>query len=271
VIPGGLSVRITSPTTGPGSSIEVRRTGTGDAAPLLFGAAGITAAGTPPTHATLDGTADLLKPVDLGTRAVIKLAVDGAPPADIDVAGATPARTLRGEIVAAINDVLPETASAGPDHRIRLVSPTEGPDGSVEVLPLRFLEVAEYPPVPATASAPVGHGTVMTFSNDGAADLPGRVELRTADGIASPRIASPAAGWSIRVQEAVGAGGVLAIDIGPDGAPVATVTENGASWTVPGDRIETAGAGILVVRRGANVWSFSECRAARFDVAVFDA
>ncbi len=271
VIPGGLSVRITSPTTGPGSRIEVRRTGTGDAAPLLFGAAGITAAGNAPAHATLDGTADLLKPVDLGTRSVIRLAVDGAPPADIDVAGATPEKTLLDEIIAAINDVLPGTASAGPDHRIRLVSPTEGPDGSVEVLPLRFLEIAEYPPVPATASAPVGHGTVMTFSNDGAADLRGRVELRTAGGIASPRIANPAAGWSIRVREAVGAGGVLAIDIGPDGAPVATVTENDASWTVPGDRIETAGPGILVVRRGANVWSFSECLAARFDVAVFDA
>ena len=103
VMPGGLSVRITSPTTGPGSRLEVRRTGAGDAAPLLFGAAGITAAGTAPAHATLSGAVDLLKPVDLGTRSVIRLAVDGGPPVDIDVAGATPAKTLLGEIVTAIS------------------------------------------------------------------------------------------------------------------------------------------------------------------------
>ncbi|WP_020579048.1 hypothetical protein [Actinopolymorpha alba] len=271
VIPGGLSVRITSATTGPGSSVEVRRTGAGDAAPLFFGVAGITATGTAPTHATLDGTADLLQPVDLGTRSVLRLSVDGGPPFDVDVSGVTPSATLLEEIVAAIDDALPGVARVGPDHRIRLVSPTEGPDSSVEVLPLRFLELVEYPAVPASVTAPVGHGSVTTFTNDGAAGVPGRIEISTVGGVASPRIAHPAAGWSLRVREAVGAGGSLTIELGPDGVPVVTVTENGATRTVPRDRIETAGTGVLVVRRGTNAWSFSECRAARFDSVVLDA
>ena len=271
LIPGGLSVTITSPTTGPGSSIEVRRTGVGDAAPLIFGAGTITATGTAPTHATVDGTADLLKPVDLDTRSVVELSIDKGVPVDIDVAGITPSTTLLGEIVDAINAVLPGVAATGPDHRIRLVSPTEGPDGSVEVLPLRFLEIVEYPAVPATATAQVGHGSVTTFSNDGAADVPSRIEIGTDDGVASPRIAHPAAGWWIRVREAVGAGGSLTIEVGPDGVPIAAVTENGEMRTVARERIEMAGAGALVVRRGTNTWSFSECRAARFDRAEFDA
>jgi hypothetical protein len=138
------------------------------------------------------------------------------------------------------------------------------------VLPLRFLEVVEYPAVATSASAQVGHGSVMTFSNSGAAEAPGAIEISTIGGVASPRIAHPAAGWSIRIREAVGAGGSLTIELAPDGVPVATVTENGSFRTVPKDRIETAGAGVLIVRRGTNVWSFSECRAARFDAAVFD-
>jgi hypothetical protein len=271
VIPGGLSIALTSPTTGSDSSIEVRRTAVGDVAPLLLGSAGITVTGSAPTHATLDGTADLLKPVDLSARSVMRLSIDKAAPVDIDVVGVTPAKTLIEEIVDAINAVLPGVAAAGPDHQIRLASPTEGPDGSVEALPLRVLEVVEYPVVPTSASAQVGHGSVMMFSNVGAAEVPGAIEINTTGGVASPRIAHAAAGWSIRIREAIGAGGFLTIELAPDGVPAATVTENGAPRTVPKERIETVGSGVLLIRRGSNVWSFSECRAARFDTAVFDA
>jgi hypothetical protein len=272
-IPGGLAVAIASPTTGLSSRIELTRTGAGDAAPLLFGSPGITATGTAALPATLDGTADLLAPVDLSERSVITLAVDGESPVDVDVAGVTPAVTLLGEVVAAINDVLPGVAQATAEDRLRIVSPTAGPESSVELVPLRFLEVVEYPPAPDATTSPGSHGTVLRIRNSGAAAVPGRVELTTTPGVAGPRFAAPAAGWSVRVHEAIGAGGALTLESRPDGGLAAIITERGASRELLAERLEIEpvdGTGVLVVNRGLNSWSYSECRAARFGSAVFD-
>ncbi|WP_020392174.1 hypothetical protein [Kribbella catacumbae] len=266
-IPGGLALRISSPTSGFSSRIELSRTGTGNAAPVLFGATSAT--GEAPGPAVIDGTVDLLAPTDLSKRSVLRLAVDGGPSLDVDVAGATPSTTVAGEIVAAINEIAPGLASLTPEDKLRLTSPTDGADSTVEVIPLRFLEVAEYPPQPAWASGPVAHGTVLRLRNAGAADVIGRVSLTTPAGVSAPRIADPVAGWSIRIREAVGAGGALTIE-STDGETVrAVITENERSR--PAAHVEHTGTGLLGVRRGLNAWSFSECRAARFDAAYFDA
>ncbi|HEU4947560.1 MAG TPA: hypothetical protein VFT31_10430, partial [Kribbella sp.] len=266
-VPGGLAVRISSPSTGLSSRIELRRSGAGDAAPLLFGTTRF-ATGIAPRPATLDGTVDLLAPVDLSERSVLRLAVDGEPPFEVDVAGATATTTVAGEIVAAINEAVPGLAGLSPEDSLRLTSPTQGPDSVVEVVPLRFLELTEYPPRPASATGPVAHGTVLRFRNTGASAVPGRVLLTTASGVSEPRIADPVAGWSIRVREAIGAGGSLTLELADDGTVKAVVTENGSSR--PAAQVETTGADLLLVRRGLNAWSWSECRAARFDAATFD-
>ncbi|WP_328331060.1 hypothetical protein OHA70_10410 [Kribbella sp. NBC_00382] len=266
-IPSGLALRIASPTSGLSSRIEVSRTGTGDAAPLLFGETSAT--GKAPGPAVIDGTVDLLAPLDLAKRSVLRLAVDGEPPFDVDIAGATPATTFAGEIVAAINEIAPGLATLTPEDKLRLTSPADGADSALEVIPLRFLEVAEYPAQPAWASGPVAHGTVLRFRNAGASDVTGRVTLTTGAGVSDPRIADPVAGWSIRIREAIGAGGTCTIELADDGTVRAVITENGASR--PAVTVETAGTGLLGVRRGLNGWSFSECRAARFDAAYFEA
>jgi hypothetical protein len=234
----------------------------------------VTATGSPPTHATLDGTVDLLQPVDLGDRSVLRLSIDGGPAVDVDVAGTTPTATLLSEIVGALDAALPGVASASPQSRLRLTSPTEGPGSSVEVVPLRFLELAEYPPEPASVTLPVAHGTTLPIRNSGAAAVPGRVALATASGVSGPRIADPAAGWSVRVREAVSADGSLIVEVASDGKPVGTVLEGGTPRPVPADLLEVVppdAAGVLVLGRGLNRWSYSECRGARFDTAVFDA
>jgi hypothetical protein len=273
-IPGGLALRITSPSTGPSSRVAVLATGAGDAAPLLLGAAGITATGIAPTHAALDGTIEITGPVNLGDRSVIRLSVDDASPVDVDVAGATPTATLLGEIVAAIDAVLPGVASIGPSSVLRLTSPTEGPEGSVAVVPLRFLELVEYPAEQDSATSPVAHGTTFTIRNSGATSVPGRVTLTTTSGVSGPRIADPAAGWSVRVQCAVSAGNSLCIETDPGGQPVATLIEDGRPQSVPAELLDVSpvGAGnLLFLGRGLNRWSYSECRAARFDTAIFNA
>ncbi|MGH3974775.1 MAG: hypothetical protein ACRDS9_15805, partial [Pseudonocardiaceae bacterium] len=181
--------------------------------------------------------------------------------------------TLHGESVGASNETLPGVAQVTADDRLRLTSPTERPSSSVEVVALRFLEVEEYPPALDFVSVPVAHGTVVRIRNTGAAAVPGRVELTTGIGVASPRLADPAAGWSIRVGEPIGAGGRLTLDVGDNGGVTATILERGTPRSVPAEQLEIEpadGAGILVVRRGLNIWSYSECRAARFDSAVFD-
>lgn len=264
---GGLVLRISSPTTGISSRIELSSTGVGDAAPLLIGAT--VAPGLAPGPAALDGEVDLLAPVDLSERSVLRLAVDGQAPFDVDVAGATAPATVAGEIVAAINAAVPGLATVTDQDRLRLVSPTEGPDSAVELVPLRFLEVAEYPARPDSATGAVAHGTTLRFRNTGASDVPGRLLLTTAGGVSDPRIADPAAGWSIRVREAIGAGGALTLEPADDGTVRAVITENGADR--PAARVDTTGSNLLGVHRGLNAWSWSECRAARFDAARFDA
>jgi hypothetical protein len=269
-IPGGVSVRIASPSTGLSSRLDISRTGSGDAAPLIFGAAGVVATGSAPGPAVLDGDVDLLAPVDLSDRSVLRIAVDGAPPVDVDVAGAAASTTLLGEIVAALDAVVPGLASATDDQRLRLTSPTEGLGSAVEVVPLRFLEVIEYPSTTAEVRLPVRHGLVLPIRNSGAAAVSALVAVSTGVGVCGPRVADPSAGWSVRVDEAVGAGGGLDLAVGPDGALLATITEHGTTRTVPPENLEISGTGALEVRRGLNRWSWSECRAARFDQARFD-
>ncbi|WP_020669592.1 hypothetical protein [Amycolatopsis nigrescens] len=273
-VPGGTAISLRSPSTGTGSRLELQRTGADDAASLIFGTAPREVTGVAPERAVLTGTADLRVPPDLSARSVLRLAVDGGEPVDIDLAGVTPTATLAVEIVAAINAVLPGTAEVTADDRLRLSSPTAGLEGSVELIPLRFLEVQEYPPSEEDIEVAVGHGSPIGIRNTGAAAVPGTVELFSAAGVAGPCVADPVAGWSVRVEEPIGAGGRLLLSVRPDGAGsdtvAATVIERGRPRQVPAELVSVTGTDPLLVRRGLNTWRFYECKAARFDFARFD-
>lgn len=280
-IPGGVGLAITSPTAGPSSRIEVLVATAPDAAPAILGAADTEVRGQDATPAVVEGTVDLLAPADLGDRSVLRLAVDGAEPVEVDCAGVTPATTLLGEVVAALDDALPGVAQAGPEQRLRLVSRTTGAASRVDVLALRHLEVVEYPPTIATVDGAVAHGSVLTLTSAGSADVRARVEVDATHGVAGPRLADPAAGWSVRVTEAVGAGARLTFLPLSDGGVQVDVEERGEGRTLPAGSVHVdppAGTtaarhgrvAALTVRRGRNRWSWTECDAARFDDAVFD-
>ncbi|GAA3816108.1 hypothetical protein [Cellulomonas soli] len=298
VVPGGLSVRVMSPTSGPSSRLRLGFTHTGDAAALLLGPGARVATGQAAGPAVLDGTVDLLGPVDLSGRALLRLAVDGGEPVDVDLAGVVPSRTSGPEVVAAITaaqvgagvlggQTTPTgsgstasspglSAALTAEQRLRLTSSTTGPSSRVEVVPVRHLDLEEYPPVPATLTAPVRHGATIRLTSTGASDVPARVEVRTPAGVSGPRLAAPDAGWSVRVDDGIGAGGSLALEVVP-GAPGvvrATIVEDGVARVVPPALVQVSadpsGAAPLTVRRGRQTWSWTECRAARFDEASFD-
>lgn len=266
-IPGGVALQITSPTTGPNSHLVLGRSGAGDAAPVVLGSGPRQASGVAPGPATVDGVVDLIGPVDLSERSVLRLAIDGGEPVDVDIAGVVPSATMLSEVIVAIDTALPGVAQRGPADTLRLVSSSDGPDSRVEVVPVRFLDLQEYPPATDQVTSAVRHGSALRFSNTGAAAVPGRVVLDTAAGVAGPRLADPSAGWSVRIDGAVVAGGRLVLEVGPSGDVVATVAVGGATHEVP---VLVTGADPLTVRRGRNTWSYTECRAARFDSAVFD-
>jgi len=88
-----------------------RATVTDEAAQAVFGFVGSDAQSIPGSPAELIGTVDLSRGVDLRDGRFLRIAVDNQAPRDIDCAGPRARATVLDEAVAAINAVLPKTAS----------------------------------------------------------------------------------------------------------------------------------------------------------------
>ncbi len=132
----GRQVTIVSPTSGAGGSVQVVRSTDPerDAAEIILGVAPRSYRGLPPTGARLEGLAILEEPLDLRVLRRLWIAVDGASPIAIDVAGVDPARTTIQEVIDRINAAAATTiASRTPDQRIVLQSPTSGAASAIEV------------------------------------------------------------------------------------------------------------------------------------------
>ncbi|HEV3469738.1 MAG TPA: hypothetical protein VG148_10485 [Pyrinomonadaceae bacterium] len=200
----GARLSITTNAAGGDERIELLSHTAGDAREKLFGRAEATQ-GSDPAPASVKGESDLLTPVNLSERRTLRIAVDGGRPTDVEVVGAAPATTFLDEIVAGINAVFPGLASATGDDRLLLTSPTRGEGSSVEVLPLRVLEVIEYPPEEAadpTAAMPpraVRHGDRWFVANEGAADADLRVELSAPHGAVGPGLINMTTGARLRL------------------------------------------------------------------------
>jgi hypothetical protein len=137
---------IKSRKTGRAGCITLERYVSGDARQSLLGSVEDVTSGSDPAPAEITGEADLHRPIDLRARSLLRLKVDGERPVDIDVAGSAPEMTFLDEIVAAINNSYPNLAAATGDLRLKLTSPTCGDESSISLLPLRYLELQEYPP-----------------------------------------------------------------------------------------------------------------------------
>ncbi|HEX2029499.1 MAG TPA: hypothetical protein VHF25_16035, partial [Nitriliruptorales bacterium] len=270
IIEGRL--RVASPTSGSASRIEIDRAATGDARSAIFGAVENEAKGQAAQPAVLTGEADLISPLDLTDGSIVRLAIDGARPVDIDVAGGSPDATVLAEIIAAIDDVLPGGPDATPDDRLRMTSPTAGATSSVELLALRRLEIQEYPPQTRQLDTDLSHGSRFAIDNHGADATTVSVRIDSLAGTVGPKIAALDRPWSVRVAAAVSAGGRVEVTV-VDGVVAATITDEAGTRPVPPASILLHGRAdhLLRLTRGRNRFAFLECDAARFDDARFDA
>ena len=252
---------LTSPSQGFSSRIAVEAYTGGDARRLLLGDAPDSASGAAPAPAVITGEVDLLKPADLGRGRVLRVAVDGGEPLDVDVAGAAPGQTFLDEVVAALNTAVPGLAAATPDARLRLTSPTVGEESRLEILPLRALELQEYPPEPRELTRPVHHGATWKVIHRGAVDAPLEIEIRSTLGALAPGVFNRTLGWGVRVLAA----------IGPGERVVLRLDASGAVHASPPVELQVVAAGpALNLPRGLSEWLYVEALASRFDQARFD-
>lgn len=206
----GGYLKLTSPTAGLSGRIILDHYTTSDARKELLGDVKGVVTGEDPSAAVITGEVDLLGPVDLSERRLIRLAVNGNRPVDINVAGAAPATTFLDEISTAINAVFPGMAEATEDDHLQLTSPTVGEDSRLSLLPLRYLELIEYPPETAEISLQeVRHGKSWSIVNDGASDVFAEIYLKAPQGVAGPTLVNSTLIWHIRVLTILNTGETL--------------------------------------------------------------
>lgn len=279
----GRHLVLTSPSTGAGSRITLGAAPADDARALLLGDTPLVATGSNPAPAVLTGKVDLLAPVNLAERPVIRLAVDGGPPVDLDVGGPFPESTSLQELASRINAVFPGMASATEDDRLSLASPTAGEGSSLEILPLRSLDLVEYPPhTVEEPGRPVHHGDGWTRENGGAAEGEMIVEWSAPQGVFGPGLANLTDGWGIRVLTVIRPGGKVLLwrDAMGDLCTEA-VTADGESHPLPESSIvygplspeeseESVESRLMTIPGGRSRWLALDCAAPRFDQARFN-
>ncbi len=154
----------------------------GEAARTLFGFESRAASGAPARPARLSGTADLSSGVDLSTRKLIRLGLDGEPALEIDCAGARPRATTLQEVADKINTTYPNLATHD-GRRLTLTSRTAGAASRISfdfVPPESDARDLLFGPGPAAVPGIAAQPAVLTaeVSHGGAIDLSGRALLR---------------------------------------------------------------------------------------------
>lgn len=271
-------LQLTSPTAGAGSRLVLGHQLGGDATAPLLGPGAHSAQGSDPVPASLSGQVDLQQPIDLSQRQSLRLAIDGGRPVDIAVAGAAAGTTFGDEVVAAINGVLPGLARLDAEGRLQLTSRTAGEGSRVALLPLRTLELIEYPPEPRLERRALRHAQGFALRNDGAAEVDGTLDFFAPQGVVGPGLVNLAGGWQVRLLTVLEPGEAARLWRDPALGLQAEVQRiDGRLERLPAAQIDwdsAEGSGtaeeVLRVMRGRSRWLFLSCLAARFDSAEFD-
>lgn len=247
-----------------------------DAREKLFGKDPKIILGSDPVPATIKGEADLNAPVDLSERRTIRLAVDGGRTIEVDVAGSAPQSTTIDEIVARINAVFPNLASATDDQHLLLTSPTSGENSGLELSPTRWLELIEYPPTPVSlppgAEPPrqIRHGGRFALNNDGAAETPLLIDLFAPYGVASPSFFNLTTNAMIKLNVMVQAGERVNVWAETDGTIRAKLTAvDGSSRELKPAEIIAKDPSVMILPQGLSQWIFLDCNGARFNRSRF--
>jgi hypothetical protein len=279
----GTNLILKSSTSGLSSRITLEIHTSGDARKRIFGDVPEVSEGTAPLAAVITGEVDLLSPVDLRQRKLLRLIVDGDRPIDIDVSGEAPHVTVLDEIIAAINKLYPGLASSTDDDRLRLTSPTAGEESGLSIVPLRYIDLIEYPAVTAMPlSLSVQHGDRWSIVNKGAADVYAEIKLTSSQGVFSPTLVNLTIGWRIRFLMVLGAGDIIRLwrdeelglqgEITPLGEMprlvqqskiiVGPLDNQTREWMDRGT--------VLTLPRGKSEWLYMDCDTSRFNQAQFD-
>lgn len=248
----GRRIVLSSPTAGAGARLELLPSEGADARSKLLGDVPEETRGAAETPASIEGKFELLSPLDLSERHVIKVSIDGGRPFDLDIAGAAPGATSPREIVERINAQVPGLASLTAEGRLLLSAPTSGEQSRIELLPVRTLDLIEYPPVvatdpPAGASSPareVRHGDGWFVHNEGAAAGELEVELFAPHGTAGPELLNRTTGQRVRLSSVVRPGERVRLTAGADGELRASIeSAEGELRPVPREQIVAGPAG----------------------------
>lgn len=255
----GMHLILKSSTSGLAGRIMLEPYTSGDARHILLGEVEDVTKGSAPAPAVITGEVDLLTPVDLSQRRLIRLAVDGGRPVDIDVAGAAPATTFLDEIVEAINAVFPDLATATEDDRLQFKSPTVGKGSRLSLLPLRYLEVVEYPPEPAEMpSRSVRHGDGWSVVNEGAADVFAEVQLTAPQGVVGPTLVNTTLGWRVRLLTVLAIGEIVRLWRDARlGLQATVLSSDGKVRPVPGSEILVGPLGAQASVPFEGAWSLT--------------
>ncbi len=254
----GSHLIFSSSSTGALSSLQLLPYTGGDAHDTLLGATvPRQTVGNDPTPATLSGNVDLLNPVNLDGQRILRLAINGGYPIDIDVAGATPAQTTLNEIITNLNNVIPGLASATDNDQLRLTSPTADESSQLALFPLRTLELIEYPPKQKDeVDLSVHHGETWFEVNDSgvAADL--TIDLSAPQGATWPSLVNLTSGTRLRLMLSLRTDELVQISRDPLTGVRATLTaSDGTQTVVPGSNILAGPSGIQAQVPFTREWS----------------
>ncbi|HEX5708549.1 MAG TPA: hypothetical protein VFX96_14695, partial [Pyrinomonadaceae bacterium] len=261
----GARLTLTSPTAGSASQITLLPFNGHDARVRVLGDVLSETAGADPKPAVIEGEIIFSSPVNLGERRTLKLSVDGSRAVEINVAGAATAATILGEIIERINATFPGLASATATARLRLASPTRGVESRLSLLPVRALELIEYPPAevgfPAEGQPPlaVRHGDSWTLANLGAADAHPSVVLRAPSGVVGPDLVNRTTGQRVRLAVVLSAGESAELWRDPEaGLRAVIIDAAGARRPVPPSKILAGPLGPHVGVPFPREWPLSE-------------
>ncbi len=120
-----------SPREGSGGSVFLREPAAQDGAARIFGDGPRFAIGSDARPAVVTSQRDLSQGVDLRTRSLVRLGVDGAHPVAVNCAGADPEKTTVEEIVTALNAAFGPGFARTDGRRLTLTTHTAGRTGEL--------------------------------------------------------------------------------------------------------------------------------------------
>lgn len=268
----GKHLILTSTQTGGGSQVQLLESTGKDATTKLLGdvapetpdtlestarpTVAATTKGSDDAPAVIEGKVELVTLLDLSQRQTIRVSIDGGLPIEINIAGPKPGITSLNQIVTQINAVYPRLASSTEEGHLRLTSPTRGEESKLSLLPVRVLELIEYPrveasdppsPFPQTANGGhdgsnpprrVRHGDSWFVDNQSVSDSELKIEMSAPQGTVGAELLNSLTRQRVRLMAVIRPGERALFDRGPESeVRVVIESSDGTQQLVPPEQI----------------------------------